>query len=160
MMRICYRYVHQKSDAEPLLNQAFCKVLIKIDQYDDIYPFGAWVKRITINTIIDEFRKNTKYEESERVGSMKPYDELIAFDPQQQKYDAEELMHMVQMLPPMSREIFNLHCIDGYMHKEIAEMLNIGLSASKWHVANARGILKRQLLEKTEKKSSERSQVG
>jgi len=107
-MRICYRYVHQKSDAETLLNQAFCKVLIKIDQYDDTYPFGAWVKRITINTIIDEFRKNQRQNENEMVGSVKPYDDLITFDPHQEKYDAEELMRMVQLLTLPSA-----HCTSG-----------------------------------------------
>lgn len=146
MMRICFRYVNQKADAEPLLNEAFCKVLMSIDRYDPTIPFGAWVKRITINTAIDEFRKanrrikletfNSDYEEEMKMGSEDQLDH---------EHNAEALMNMVKALPNLTREVFNLAAIDGYPHREIAEMLKIGESASKWHLAKARRMLQESL---------------
>jgi len=146
MMRICYRYVNQRADAEPMVNTAFCKVLMSIEWYDSSIPFGAWIKRITINTAIDEFRKtnrrvvlesfNSEYEEEILMGSA---------DGLTEEHSAEALMNMVKELPDITREIFNLAAIDGYQHKEIAEMLKIGESASKWHLAKARKLLQLKL---------------
>ena len=148
MMRICYRYVNQRADAEPMVNNAFCKVLLSIDRYNPEIPFGAWVKRITINTAIDEFRKtnrrvvlesfNSEYEEEILLGSA----DVIS-----EEHSAEALMNMVKQLPDVTREIFNLAAIDGFPHKDIAEMLKIGESASKWHLAKARKILQNMLQE-------------
>ena len=146
MMRICYRYVNQRADAEPMVNTTFCKVLMSIEWYDSSIPFGAWIKRITINTAIDEFRKtnrrvvlesfNSEYEEEILMGSA---------DGLTEEHSAEALMNMVKELPDITREIFNLAAIDGYQHKEIAEMLKIGESASKWHLAKARKLLQLKL---------------
>ena len=146
MMCICYRYTKQKPDAEALLNLAFCKVLFGLEKYDAQYPFGAWLKRITVNTAIDEFRKSQRRIESyasEEIHEEGFYD----FDPLSEKYAAEDLMAMIRELPDQSREIFNLYAIDGYMHKEISEMLGVSVSASKWHVAKARKLLKIRMFE-------------
>ncbi len=145
MMRICFRYTNQRADAEALLNQAFCKVLFGLEKYDSTYPFGAWLKRITVNTAIDEYRKNARRIETYPEDVVE--EEFHDFDPMNQQFGAEELMHMVRELPEQSREIFNLYAIDGYMHKEISEMLGVSISASKWHVANARKLLKTRMVE-------------
>ncbi len=145
MMRICFRYTKQRADAEALLNLAFCKVLFGLEKCDPQYPFGAWLKRITVNTAIDEYRKNARRIESYPEGVVE--DTFNDFDPLNQQFAAEELMQMIRELPEQSRQIFNLYAIDGYMHKEISEMLGVGISASKWHVANARKLLKARMYE-------------
>lgn len=146
MMRICYRYVNQRADAEPMVNTAFCKVLMSIERYDSSIPFGAWIKRITINTAIDEFRKTNRRVVLESFNSEYEEEILMGFaDGLTEEHSAEALMNMVKELPDITREIFNLAAIDGYQHKEIAEMLKIGESASKWHLAKARKLLQLKL---------------
>jgi RNA polymerase sigma-70 factor (ECF subfamily) len=146
MMRICYRYVNQRADAEPMVNTAFCKVLMSIERYDSSIPFGAWIKRITINTAIDEFRKTNRRVVLESFNSEYEGEILMgSADGLTEEHSAEALMNMVKELPDITREIFNLAAIDGYQHKEIAEMLKIGESASKWHLAKARKLLQLKL---------------
>lgn len=145
MMRISFRYATQRADAEALVNLAFCKVLFGLDKYDAQYPFGAWLKRITVNTAIDEYRKNARRIETYPEEVVE--DNFHDFDPMSQQFAAEELMQMIRDLPEQSRQIFNLYAIDGYMHKEISEMLGVSVSASKWHVANARKLLKARMYE-------------
>jgi RNA polymerase sigma-70 factor (ECF subfamily) len=57
----------------------------------------------------------------------------------------KDLLRMVQILPPVTREVLNLQVLEGYTHKEIALMLNISESASKWHLVKAKSILKEQI---------------
>ena len=70
--------------------------------------------------------------------------------------EAEAFERMLQCLPPMSRNVFNLFAIDGYSHAEIAEMLMISTGTSKWHVSNARQILQKALIEHASHKATVR----
>lgn len=149
MMTICIRYTHSRDEAEDLLNQSFLKVLNNIGKRRKEVPFGLWIRRITINTIIDEFRRNKKMNEQT---------ELVDFTEENPEYDgrvlntylekaeAEQLQALVNTLPEMSRRVFNLFALDGYSHKEIAELLGISEGTSKWHVSNARSRLKDLIL--------------
>ena len=62
---------------------------------------------------------------------------------------ADELIKMIQELPPMSQTVFNLFVFDGYSHTEIAETLNIKEGTSFWHLNNARNILKEKIIKQT-----------
>jgi RNA polymerase sigma-70 factor (ECF subfamily) len=65
LMGICFRYTVNKEDAEELLNQAFLKILLNLDKYNQDISFIAWIKRVAINVVIDDYRKNKKYKEKE-----------------------------------------------------------------------------------------------
>jgi len=147
LMAICLRYSSNRDDAEALLNQAFLKIITNLDKFRAEVPFGSWVSRITVNTIIDEFRRDKKRREhltsvdfQESKGG-----HPINFNEAAQHLDAEELEKMIQQLPDMSRKVFNLYAIDGYTHKEIGEMLNISDGTSKWHVSFARKSLQEMI---------------
>ena len=148
LMSICYRYRANKEDAEELLNQGFLKVLLNLDKYNVKVPFEAWIRRIMVNTIIDEFRKSKKEKEHLNYADFQEetyLDNRVDFNLADLNFEAEELLNMLNKLPEMSRKVFNLYAIDGYAHKEIAEMLTISVGTSKWHVSFARAELKKMI---------------
>ncbi len=153
LLAICRRYCNNKEDAESLLNQGFLKIITHLDKYKEDVPFGSWIGRIMVNTIIDEFRRDKKRRENmsgleiDEIQSMSNID----FNEAEQNLDAEALERLIQQLPETSKKVFNLYAIDGYTHKEIGEMLNISDGTSKWHVSYARKSLQ-EMLKKTMQK--------
>ena len=149
LMSICLRYQRNSGDAEELLNMVFLKIVTKLDKYNSDVPFEAWIRRIMINTIIDEFRKNKKAKAVIEYTDFNGIHEArsVSLNEADLKFEAEELENMIRLLPPVSQKVFNMHVLDGYSHKEIAEKMEISVGTSKWHVSNARKIL-RGMLEK------------
>lgn len=148
LMSICSRYEKNKADAEALLNFAFYKILTNLQHFDSQkLPFDSWCRRITINTLIDEFRKKQK-DQHQFVDQLENHVPLTTMDYNEadQKFDAEDLEQMIRNLPTVSQKVFNLYIVDGYSHKEIAEMLTITESTSKWHLSFARKTIKTMLL--------------
>ena len=143
LMSVCIRYERNREDAEFMLNKVFYKILSNLHRYDEKAPFEAWIRRIAINTQIDEYRKNSRskidyHEEPMNVAPLNVMD----YNEADKKFDAEELLMMIRQLPPVSQKVFNLYVIDGYNHKEIGDQLDISEGTSKWHLSNARKKLK------------------
>lgn len=141
LMAVCMRYESQQEDARALLNKGFFKVLKYLDKYKPQAPFQAWAKRIMINTVIDEYRRNRKHKE--RVSYTEIFDyhdhvDLVNYNAADEAFDAEDIEQLLYELPEMTRKVFNLFAIDGYAHKEIAAMLSVSEGTSKWHVSSAR----------------------
>lgn len=147
MMAICLRYEKNREDAEEVLNQAFLKVLTKLSKYDSNTPFEAWLRRITINTVIDEYRRKTR-DKLLFLDSLETHLPLASmeYNEADRKFDAQDLEEMIKQLPPVSQKVFNLYVIDGYNHKEIAEMLGITEGTSKWHLSTSRKTLQKMLM--------------
>ena len=143
MLSVCFRYEKNKDDAEFLLNKAFYKILTHLESYQDNVPFEAWIRRITINTAIDEYRKNqrSKIDYVEEPMKSSPLSDMD-YNEADKKFDADELLAMVQQLPPASQKVFNLYVIEGYNHREIGDQLDMSEGTSKWHLSNARKKLK------------------
>ncbi len=141
VITICRRYYRNADDAESILNQSFLKVFTNIKKYKRETPFKMWLRRITVNTIIDEFRKS-KIEKNAMMDPVNQESELkyqlVSLNEGDLKMDAEDILTLLDKLPDVSRKVFCLHAIDGFPHKEIAEMLNISIGTSKWHVNQAR----------------------
>jgi len=150
MMGICMRYFRNESEAIAALNGAFLKILNNLQNRGDHIPFEAWIKRITINTAIDAFRKNRSYKAHIQPGwDSGIHEEQAAgfeINDADLQLDAEAIEQMIHELPPMSKQVFNLFAIDGYSHKEIADLLGISIGTSKWHVSFARKELKQKLI--------------
>jgi|TARA_B110000879_G_scaffold58940_1_gene82779 RNA polymerase sigma-70 factor (ECF subfamily) len=151
LLSICLRYEKNKEDAEFLLNQGFMKIITKLSTFKGDRPFEAWIRRIMINTIIDDYRKNSKeksiiqFKDIQNDGTENIWVEYNAAD---LEFEAEELLGFIDKLPTESKKVFVLFAIDGYSHKEIAEMLGISDGTSKWHVSFARKKL-RELIAKS-----------
>ncbi len=146
LMSVCIRYERNKEDAEFMLNKVFHKILTNLDRYDQKAPFDAWIRRIAINTQIDEYRKNrrSKLDFHEEPMDVAPL-HVMDYNEAEKRFDEEELLLMIRQLPPMSQKVFNLYVIDGYNHKEIGVQLEISEGTSKWHLSSARKKLKTML---------------
>ncbi len=148
MMGICMRYAKDKEEASSLMNEGFLKILTQLEKYKNHIPFELWMRRIIINNIIDQYRKNKKAKEmieykdfSDIENESGPVLNLAV-----EKMDVEQLHKFIDKLPAMSRRVFNLFVIDGYTHAEISGLLSISEGTSKWHMNNARQKLKEMIL--------------
>jgi RNA polymerase sigma factor (sigma-70 family) len=141
LMAICRRYHADDQAAEASVNAGFLKIITHLDKYrQQTTPWLAWLRRVMINCIIDEFRRDKQY----RTYMVFPQEGLSGTDTGAVWNDAEGnlgieyLETLLQRLPPMSQKVFNLFAIDGYTHAEIAALLGISEGTSKWHVNAAR----------------------
>ena len=147
-MSICVRYKNNEEDAKALVNAGFLKIVTNLHKYREEVPFEAWVRRIMLNTVFDDFRKWKKEDEHMRYTDFEEnnYEALYSENNKAlEQMDLDSLNRLLHKLPPVSREVFNLYAIDGYSHKEIGEMLGISEGTSKWHVSTARKALKKML---------------
>ena len=142
MLGISMRYTGHRSEAEDVLNRAFLKVFQSIDKYIPKGQLGGWIARIVFNTSIDYVRSRVKYQEVMDFNIEK--DKTIEAEAIEQLY-AGDLYKIIQQLPENTRAVFSLYVVDGYKHREIAEMLKISTNTSKWHLANGKKILKERL---------------
>ncbi len=152
MMSICIRYCKDKHEAGSRLNMSFLKVLQHLGQFDHTGSFKAWVSKITLRSIIDEFRSQQKhYQQHVYYGQLSqemdwPSEEVNHLA---EETDLDHLLAVINRLSPMDKQVFNLFAIDGYGHKEIATMLNISEGTSKWHVHEARKKIKEALMKES-----------
>mgnify|MGYP002344334113 CR=1 FL=1 len=136
---ICLRYANNREDAISILNEGFFKVFKNINKYDFQKPFSIWIKKIMTNTAIDFYRAKIK---QGVLVDVSMYEHTIVEDDSiSQKLNYEDLLAMVQQLPPAYRTVFNLYAIDGYGHEEISGMLGIAIGTSKSNLHKARGRL-------------------
>ncbi len=153
VMPTCMRYHKNEEDARNVLNIGFVKVCKNLDKLKENTPLEAWVRRIVMNTIIDEFRKNKNYL---KLVDQKETDrelEIAGTSVENgvwSKMEMDVLMGLLKRLPEVSRKVFNLYVIDGYTHREIGDMLEISDGTSKWHLSNARKLL-REMVNKLRK---------
>lgn len=150
LMAICRRYANSNYEADDLLNIGFMKVLTNLDKYQPKIPFGVWMRRIMINTIIDEFRKHKSMNENISFVDQH-FDSDMASNTNEalSNLNMEELMKCMDQLPQVSKKVFNLFAMDGFSHKEIADMLKISEGTSKWHVNFARQKLQELIAQMT-----------
>ncbi|MEO6760601.1 MAG: sigma-70 family RNA polymerase sigma factor [Saprospiraceae bacterium] len=144
LMAVCVRYRQDKQDAAAAVNQGFLKIIQHLDRYDPKAPFIAWIRRIMINVVIDEFRREKKW----RTQTVFPDDtqpEMLPgamdWNEAEQRLQVEYLETLLRRLPPVTQKVFNLFAIDGFSHQEIAELLQMSEGTSKWHVHQARSRL-------------------
>ena len=140
MMSIAVRYVHCEQDAQSLVNEAFYKIVSNLKKFESEGSFKPWARRILVNTIINEFRKNEKHK-----SNLSYVDELstVPIQDNQCHYwskesDVKEILAMMRKLPEKEFTVLNLYAIEGYNHREISEMLEIPEGTSKWLLSNAR----------------------
>lgn len=139
---MCLKYSRNKTEAEDNLHDSFMTIFNKISQYNFKGSFEGWMKRITINTVLQKYRK----EQYLNVVS-ENYSDISADDDIPEDISLSTLLGHIQELPNKYRMTFNLYVLDGYTHKEIGEMLGTTIGTSKSNLARAKMIL-RQKLEK------------
>src|SRR6476661_7144732 len=143
LMSICMRYSKDKDTASEILNMGYLKILRNLNSYKPEIPFKAWIRRIMVNTLIDEYRKNKR--EKEKVTYVEEYYDNVDYSEVNEalsKINCSQIFEHVNQLPEATKKVFNLFVIDGYSHKEIGELLDISEGTSKWHLNAARQKLK------------------
>jgi len=129
------RYTKDREEADDVMNRSFLKVFNSFEKYEDQGSLSGWIAKIVFNTSIDFIRQRAKYQEVMDFNSEKEV--TIAAEVIDQLF-AEDLFHEIQKLPDTTRTVFSLYVIDGYKHREIAELLKINVNTSKWHLANGK----------------------
>lgn len=137
---MCLKYSRNKTEAEDNLHDSFMTILDKVDQYGFKGSFEGWIKRITVNTVLQKYRKdqhlNVVSENTEGEVEVETEDTDISLS---------TLLGYIQELPHKYRLTFNLYVLDGYSHKEISEMLGTSTGTSKSNLARAKAILREKI---------------
>lgn len=132
---ICARYSSNEQEVEEMINDGFLKIFNSLTKYDSAQPFKAWFRTIMVNTAIDYYRSNKKYQLHVTINEI----DLTDFnDDVISQLSVEEIMGLVNKLSPMYRMVFMLYVVEGYKHKEIAERLGIQEGTSKSNLQDAR----------------------
>jgi RNA polymerase sigma factor (sigma-70 family) len=144
MAALCARYISNEQDAMQVLNDGFLKVFKNIHSFDATKAaIYTWIRKIMINTTISFLRKQPIVYASD-ISVMDQ--EATIENSIIQKLDADELLSIIKKLPKATQLVFNLYTVDGFNHREIAEMLGISEGTSKWHVSEARKQLKQSIM--------------
>jgi RNA polymerase sigma factor (sigma-70 family) len=144
-MGICLRYSRSRAEAIEILNDGFYKIMTNFDKYSAGLSFKGWIRRIMVNASIDHYRRNEKHYSNVDISYAK--NEYVSPDILN-SLSEQTIINAIQGLPPSYRIVFNLYCIEGYMHSEIAQKLNISEGTSKSNLNIARIKLKRLLAQK------------
>lgn len=148
MFALCMRYSRTREEAEDTFHEGFMKVYENINKYRSDGSFEGWVRKIMVNTAIEKFRKRAQ------MGVVVSLDDFtllngngnLTTDDILSNIEADEMMQMVQKLPPYCRIVFNLFVFDGLKHKEIAKELGITEGTSKSHLSDARNLLQKAII--------------
>jgi RNA polymerase sigma-70 factor, ECF subfamily len=143
MIKLCIRYSKgNKHDAGVIYNQAMLKVFQNIHQYKGNGEPGGWIRRIVINSCIDHCRTHNRMTTDELTDTT---DILQVIPDTYNRLSAAEVLELIHDLPTNTGLVFNLFVMEGYKHEEIGKILGISAGTSKWHLNEARRLLKQKL---------------
>ncbi len=146
MLSVCYRFAHNREDAEDMLQEGFIKVFSQIHTFQNKGAFEGWVRRIIVHTCINHLKKNKKFNES--VDIIHATGIQIREDSVPSIVQAKQIVECIRILPLGYRTVLNLYAIEGYSHKEIAEMLDVEESTSRSQYTRAKQMLEDILIKK------------
>ena len=146
---VCLKYCSNKTIAEDLFQESFITIFNKIHQFKHKGSFEGWAKRITINTVLQHYKKQQFHQPI--------IDDIITDDLEEIEIDNTDinlnyLLELIQELPNQYRLVFNLFVMDGYSHAEIAEAINISIGTSKSNLSRAKQLLRKKLENESEVK--------
>jgi RNA polymerase sigma factor (sigma-70 family) len=154
MLAVCYRFAHNREDAEDMLQEGFIKVFSQIHTFRNQGAFEGWIRRIVVHTCINHLKKNKRFNES--VDLIHANTVQIREETVPSIVQAKQIVECIRILPMGYRTVLNLYAIEGYSHKEIAEMLDIEESTSRSQYTRAKQMLedilvKKRIIQKPEK---------
>lgn len=143
MLGVCMRYAKSTEQAEDVLQDGFVKVFTKLKDFKHDGSLEGWIRRIMVNTSLDQIRKNGKMLGDTNIDDVgyKIENNAFVFE----NLMADDLMKMVQAMPEGYKVVFNMFAIEGYSHGEIAETLGISENTSKSQYSRARAYLRERL---------------
>jgi RNA polymerase sigma factor (sigma-70 family) len=155
MFGVCLRYAGSTEEAEDILQEGFIKVFKKMGSYRGEGSFEGWIRRIFVNTAIEQFRRKTYLQPiTEREESTVETNYLSVLDNLAEK----DIVKLVQQLSPGYRTVFNMYVVEGYTHRQIADSLGISEGTSKSQLSRAKIILQDLVKKHLEKKKGARNE--
>ncbi len=152
MYAVCLRYSGNTEDARDLLQEGFIKIFKNLSKYRGDGSFEGWIRRIFVNTSIEHFRKKVHLhdvtETQEKTIEDKEWNVL-------DNLAEKDVIKMIHDLSPGYKAVFNLHVIEGYSHKEIADILGINEGTSKSQLARAKMVLKKMVQDRLNRTSND-----
>ena len=146
MFPVCMRYVGDRTLAEDLLQDGFVTLFTRLDSYKGEGSFEGWARRIFVTTALMSLRKKDALKMSDKLETARGIKaETVS---QMQSLNYKELMKLIMDLPTGFRTVFNLYVIEGYSHKEIADMLGISETTSRTQLSRARIWLQNKIKER------------
>ncbi len=165
MMSICLRYANNTEDAEELMNNGFLKIFVNINSYEGKGSFEGWMKKTMVNNCLDYFKSKqyktqqlftTITNENDTEGHIERlmystgnFEQIEVNN----KYNKQELLDMLNILPPLTKTVFNLVVFEEYSHKEVANEFGISERTSQWHFTNAKKQLSEYITNTKHKKA-------
>lgn len=146
MLAVCFRYAHNREDAEDMLQEAFIKVFTQLRTFENRGSFEGWIRRIVVHTCINTLKKNKKFNESVdliHAASISIREETVPAVVQ-----VKQIVDCIRSLPIGYRTVLNLYAVEGYSHREIAQLLDIEESTSRSQFTRAKGMLEELLIKK------------
>jgi len=141
MYNICYRMTGQQEEAEDMLQESFSYAFSKLGSFRFESSFGAWLKRIVVNTCINQLKKRRiDLVYTEQTNDPGPEDDFVDYG--EIKFQVERVMKALEKMPEGYRVVFSLYLLEGYDHKEISEILGITESTSKSQFLRAKKKMK------------------
>jgi len=144
LYKVCLKYSKNRVDAQDTLQDSFLMIFKDIKKFKNKGSFEGWLKRVTINVALQKFRSKSvlKFSDQEDDQIAEVSEDTYMED---SKIDLNVLLSLVRKLPGQYQLVFNLYVLDGYSHKEIAELLNISIGTSKSNLSRARVILQQEI---------------
>jgi RNA polymerase sigma-70 factor (ECF subfamily) len=149
MLGICRRYLHSLPEAEDALMRGFLKMFTKLTKLQDTAKFDFWFKRIIVNECLMTLRKLKRVKMTDLEEYAWPSEPPRIFG----QLEESMILDMLDQLPPGYRTVFNMYVIEGFKHKEIAEVLGISVNTSKSQLIMARKRLQ-QMIEQMDRESN------
>jgi RNA polymerase sigma-70 factor (ECF subfamily) len=146
MLGVCYRYAHNREDAEDMLQEGFIKVYSQIHQYKGSGALEGWIRKIVVHTCINILKKNKKFSDS--VDLVHASSIQISENNIPSLLQAKQVVECIRLLPIGYRTVLNLYAIEGFSHKEISSILEIEESTSRSQYTRARALLEEILIKK------------
>jgi RNA polymerase sigma factor (sigma-70 family) len=144
VMGISLSYVKNQDLAFEITNDSFLKCFDSFKKMEESPQVKPWLRRITVNTAIDYYRRNKRFQNHQEADGETPvFDEVYA--PDQMAY--QDILKILRLLPEDLQLVFNLYEVEGYSHREVADRLNITESSSRVYLTRAKSRL-RQLIQK------------
>ena len=138
LYRTCKRYLKKEEDIEEVLADSFCTIFSKIEQLKEFGAFEAWSRKITVNNCLHHLKRNVNFNLYLEEAPFYLQPEVAA----ESQLEEEDLLKLLNLIPEGCKTIFNLFVIEGYGHKEIAQMLTISEGTSKSQLNAAKTKLK------------------
>lgn len=156
MLAVCYRFGHSREDSEDMLQEGFIKIFSQIHTFRNQGAFEGWIRRIIVHTCINNLKKNKKF--NENVDIMYATSVQVREESVPSIVQAKQVVECIRLLPLGYKTVLNLYAIEGYSHKEIAEMLEIEESTSRSQYTRAKQMLedilvRKRILQKPKQKS-------